>query len=157
MAEKRKEYIKITSGEMEQPFEWSAGRYGSKFLTELRDNKRLLGIKCPECGIVYAIPRQVCRTCFVEMDDWVELSDKGTLTTFTVLGFGFIDPDTGVQKPVPYTCAFIRPDGADTMIAHFLDETDVDKIKIGMRVQAVFEEQRKGSLLDIKHYVLIEE
>lgn len=157
MAEQRKEYIKITSGDMEQPFEWSAGRYGSKFLVELRDNKRLLGIKCSKCGTVYATPRQVCRTCFVEMNEWVPISDKGTVVTFTVLSFGFIDPDTGVQRPVPYTCVFVRPDGADTGIAHFLDETDVSKIKIGMRVRAVFEDKRKGSLLDIKHFTKIEE
>ena len=158
MAEEKakKQYLKITSGDMEQPFEWSAGRYGSRFLTELRDHKRLVGIRCPKCGIVYAIPRQVCRTCFVEMNEWVPLSDKGTLITFTVLNFGFIDPDTGTQKPVPYTCAFIKLDGADTSIAHFLSETDMEKIQIGMRVQAVFEEERKGSLLDIRHFEQIE-
>jgi uncharacterized OB-fold protein len=157
MAEVRKEYLKITSGDMEQPFEWSAGRYGSRFLTELRDNKRIVGIRCPKCGIVYAIPRQVCRTCFVEMNEWVPLKDTGTIITFTVLGFGFIDPDTGTQKPVPYTCALIRPDGADTAFAHFLDETDMSKIQIGMRAKAVFEEKRTGSLLDIKHFVLLKE
>ncbi len=151
------EYLKIESGEMEQPFEWSAGRYGSRFLTELRDNKRIVGIKCPKCGFVYAIPRQVCRTCFVEMSEWVPLSNKGTLITFTVLSFGFIDPDTGMEKPVPYTCALVKPDGADTSIAHFLNETDISKIKIGMRVQAVYEDKRKGSLLDIKHFRLIGE
>ena len=156
MAEERKEYLKITSGEMEQPFEWSAGIYGSKFLVELRDNKRLMGVKCPKCGIVYAIPRQVCRTCFVEMNEWVQLGDTGTIVTFAVLNFGFIDPDTGTQKPVPYTCAFIKMDGADTALAHFIDETDLDKLKLGMRVKPVFEEERKGSLLDIKHFTLVD-
>ncbi len=150
------EYLKIESGDMEQPFEWSAGRFGSRFLTELRDNKRIVGIKCPKCGLVYAIPRQVCRTCFVEMSEWVPLSNQGTLITFTVLSFGFIDPDTGTEKPVPYTCALVKVDGADTCIAHFLNETDISKIKIGMRVEAVYEDKRKGALLDIKHFKLIE-
>lgn len=156
MSEYEQEFIKVTSGDMEQPFQWSAGRWGSKFLVELRDNKKFMGIKCPKCGVVYGIPRQVCRTCFVEMDDWVELGDTGTLVTFTVLGFGFIDPDTGVQKPVPYTCAFIKLDGADTSMAHFIDDTDQSKLRIGMRVKAVFEDERKGSLLDVKHFTPIE-
>jgi uncharacterized OB-fold protein len=73
-----------------------------------------------------------------------------------VLNFGFIDPDTGTQKPVPYTCAFIKPDGADTAIAHFIDETDMEKLDIGMRVRAVFEEKRTGRLLDIKHFTVID-
>ena len=33
---------------------------------------------------------------------------------------------------------------------HFLEETDWKKIKIGQRVEAVFEEKRRGHLLDIK-------
>ncbi len=151
----KKEFIKITSGEMAQPFEWSVGRPGSRFLMELRDNKRFIGIKCPKCGVVYATPRQVCRTCFVEMKEWVPLSDEGAVETFTILNFGFVDPDTGTERPVPYTCIFVKLDGADTTIGHFLDETDVDKIKIGMRVKAVFEEKRKGSLLDVKHFTAI--
>ena len=40
----------------EMPFEtWYlnyAGPVCSKFLTELRDHKRILGIKCPECNRV---------------------------------------------------------------------------------------------------------
>jgi uncharacterized OB-fold protein len=53
--------------------------------------------------------------------------------------------------------AFIKLDGADTSVAHFLSETDIDKIRNGMHVEAVFEEKRKGSLLDIKHFAPIGE
>jgi hypothetical protein len=91
------------------------------------------------------------------MEDLVELSGKGTVETFTVLSFGFVDPDTGKQRPVPYTWASVNLDGSDNTFVHFLEETDIEKLKIGMRVQAVFEEQRKGHLLDIRHFETIDE
>jgi hypothetical protein len=91
------------------------------------------------------------------LNEWVPLSNKGTVMTFTVLTFGFVDPSTGIERPVPYTAIFVKPDGADTSFGHFLDETDLSKIKIGMRVEAVYEENRIGSLLDIKHFTAIKE
>lgn len=158
MEEKRKELIKLESGEMEQPFKWAAGTYGSKFLTEIRDNKRFVGIKCPKCGKVYVPPRRVCGPCFEELSELVPVSDEGEVVTYTVVSFGFLDPSTGQQKPVPYGYAAIKLDGADTYLLHYVDEIDPALIKVGARVRAVFEEdgKRTGSLLDIKYFELLE-
>jgi uncharacterized OB-fold protein len=159
MTEQKKEkkwLLTVSSGEAEQPFEWSIGKYGSKFLQEIRDNKQIVGVKCPKCKKVFVPPRKVCGDCFVAMDEIVPLSGEGTLNTYTVLNFGFVDPDTGVQKPVPYTWAFIDLDGADNTFIHYVEETDLEKLHVGMRVRAVFEEERRGHLLDIKHFEVIE-
>jgi uncharacterized protein len=155
MSEEKKDLITLESGEMAQPFRWTAGAYGSKFLTELRDNKKFVGVKCPKCGKVYVPPRRVCGPCFEELTELVPVSDEGEVVTFTVVSFGFVDPATGTQKPVPYGYAAILLDGADTLLLHFIDETDQEKIKVGARVKAVFEEDRTGSLLDIKYFELI--
>jgi len=156
MNEEKKQLITVESGEAEQPFRWSAGIYGSKFLTELRDNKRFVGIRCPRCGKVYMPPRRVCGPCFVELTELVPVSDEGEIITYTVVSFGFVDPATGKQKPVPYGYAAIKLDGADTYLLHFLDETDPAKIRVGARVKAVFEEERTGSMLDIRYFQLLE-
>ncbi|MFH1091968.1 MAG: Zn-ribbon domain-containing OB-fold protein [Pseudomonadota bacterium] len=156
MEEKKKKWMmSVSSGEAEQPFEWSVGKYGSKFLAELRDNQRIVGIRCPQCKKVYVPPRKVCGDCFAAMEEIVPLSGTGTLNTFTVLNFGFVDPDTGRQKPVPYTWAFINLDGADNTFIHYVNETDLSKLKVGLRVRAIFEKDRKGHLLDIKHFEVI--
>ncbi len=156
MNEEKKDLITLESGDMAQPFRWAAGAYGSKFLTELRDNKQFVGAKCPKCGKVYVPPRRVCGPCFVELTEIVPVSDEGELVTYTVVSFGFVDPATGQQKPVPYGYAAIMLDGSDSVLLHFVDETDPEKIRIGARVKAVFEEERTGSLLDIKHFELLE-
>jgi hypothetical protein len=154
---KKKELLSVYSGEAEQPFEWSAGKYVSRFLMEMRDNKTLVGSKCPKCSKVLVPPRRVCGDCFVQMDEIVKLSGKGSLYSFTVVNFGFVDPDTGLKRPVPYTCAYITLDGTNCTYAHYLSETDPAKISIGMRVQPVWEENRRGHLLDIKHFEPIDE
>lgn len=149
-------YLNIESGaEAEQPFHYAAGSYGSYFIKELRDNKKLFGIKCPNCGKVYVPPRRVCPPCFTEMTELVEVSSEGTLVSFSVVSFGFLDPATGKEKPVPYTYAVFQLDGADNTFLHFLDETDPAKITLGSRVKAVFEEERVGGLLDIRHFTMI--
>jgi uncharacterized OB-fold protein len=151
----KREYIVIESGDAAQPFRWSAGTYGSKFLTAIRDDRTILGIKCPKCGKVYVPLRRVCGPCYAEMTELVPVSSEGTLVSFSVVSFGFVDPSTGEQKPVPYGYAIVHLDGADSYLIHYVDETDPGKMKAGDRVRAVFEEDRTGSLLDIKHFEML--
>ncbi len=157
MSEKEMELLTKTSGETEQPFRYSVGRWGSKFLTELRDHKKLLGIRCPQCQKVYVPPRQVCGPCFQRMEELVELSDRGTLVAFTIIRFSFIDPETGITRPVPYGYGMIKLDGCDNAFQHFINIKDESEVKIGARVQAVFNEERKGNLLDLKYFEITDE
>lgn len=154
MAEK--EYIVIESGEAAQPFDYAVGMHGSKFFTELRDNKRLLGVRCPKCNKVYVPPRGVCGPCFEELNDFVEIGPRGVIGTYTILRFAFIDPETGHQKPVPYGYGFIKLDGANTLFQHYIDIEDEKKIKVGARVEAVFADERKGTIRDILYFRVID-
>ena len=155
MQEQKQELLEIHSGEAEQPFHYAVGRHGSKFLQELKNHKRLVGIRCPNCTKVYVPPRQVCGPCFKEMHELVEVSPEGTLVAYTILRFSFLDPETGKQKPVPYGYGFVRLDGADNLFQHFVEIRDESKVKIGARVRAVFEKERKGTLIDIRHFEVI--
>lgn len=153
---KRQELLTMSSGDFEIPYNWAVGIYGSKFLQELRDNRRLLGIKCPSCGLVYVPPRQVCGPCFVKMDEWVELETTGVLQAFSVVNYQFIDPATGISRPIPYTYGYVKPDGADTTFSHIINENDPAKLRPGIRVRAVFAEERRGTLLDIEYFEVID-
>jgi uncharacterized OB-fold protein len=151
-----KENIIIESGDAMQPFNYAVGMHGSKFFKELSENRKFLGIKCPECNKVYIPPRRVCGKCFVEMTDFVEVGPKGKIGTFTILRYEFIDPETGEQKPVPYGYGFIHLDGADTLFQHYIDIDDESKIKIGARVEPVFSEEKKGTIKDILYFRVID-
>ncbi|NHJ22271.1 MAG: Zn-ribbon domain-containing OB-fold protein [Candidatus Lokiarchaeota archaeon] len=142
------------------PYRYSIGKLAVKFFEELKVNKKILGSKCPKCEKVHFPPRAVCADCLVEMkiDDMVELPPKGTLEGFTVVNYPFTDPSTGGIRPFPYGYALFKLDGADTYTMHFVDETDVSKMKIGQRVEAVFSEERKGDLsADIPYFRIIKE
>jgi hypothetical protein len=154
MAEK--ELIVIESGEAEQPFNYSIGLYGSKFFKELRDRRVFVGSKCPKCKKVFVHPRKVCGECYVEMKEFVEVGPKGIISTFTILRYAFIDPETGEQKPVPYGYGFIKLDGADTCLQHYIDLQDEKKVKIGARVEPVFAPEKKGTIKDILYFKVVD-
>ena len=138
----------VYHGKIYIPDTYTAGAVGSRFLIELRDNKKIMGTKCPACDLVYVPARSVCKYCFGKLDQFVEVSDRGTLQTYTVAC-----QQNGVQ-PVdpPIIYGIIQLDGASTAMVHMLGEVDLEELQIGMRVKAVFKEKRVGSILDIKYF-----
>jgi uncharacterized OB-fold protein len=90
------------------------------------------------------------------MDEPVEVGPEGEIVTFTILRFSFVDPETGVAKPVPYAYGGVKLDGADTQLSHFIEYEDESKLRIGGRVRAIFLEDRKGNIKDIRAFKLIE-
>ena len=142
-----KEPVFIKSG-ITMPYTYSVGDFGSKFFTELRDNARIFGVRCPTCNRVLIPPRSTCGWCFSKLDEWVELSDKGTLVTYTIVHYpSAVHP---VKPPIVY--GIIQLDGADTGLAHLIGEVAPESLKIGVRVRAVFKEKREGNILDIDYF-----
>ncbi|MFZ4437191.1 MAG: Zn-ribbon domain-containing OB-fold protein [Syntrophales bacterium] len=139
------------------PYDWSIGLYGSRFFQEIKENRRFIGIRCHGCGLVYVPPRRVCGPCFAELTELVPLSDTGVITAFSVVNYPFIDPNTGAQRPIPYTYGYIRLDGADNIFSHIINETDLNRIRVGMKVRAVFRETEKmeGNIQDIRHFQIV--
>lgn len=125
-----------------------AGRTGSQFLIELRDNKKIIGTKCPVCHRVYVPARSFCHVCFKPMDEWVKVSNDGTLMSYTMVYQS--EPSYPVKTPFAY--GIIKLDGADTGITHIIGEVSPNDLKIGVRVQAIFKDERVGSILDIMYF-----
>ena len=140
----------IYHGQIYIPNTYSAGAVGSRFLIELRDNKKIMGTRCPTCNLVYVPARSVCRDCFGELSEWVEVSQKGTLLTYTVTYQS--NPVQPVSTPIVY--GIVQLDGADTGFVHMLGEVDPEKLKVGTKVKAVFKvkKERQGNILDIKYF-----
>jgi len=149
------ELLEITSGKAEHVYYWHCGHYVSKFFKALRDQKTILGIKCSHCGRVHVLPREICARCFKPMDEWVDLGTEGYIYAFTVVKLPYIDPNTGEPIKVPRTDIYVKIDGADTCLMHWLDETDETKITVGARVKAVFKEERRGTIHDIECFTQI--
>lgn len=144
----------IISSNWNLPFRHTAGRFASRFFRELRDNKKIFGVRCPQCRRVLLPPRPFCERCFASIDEWVELGNQGTMEAFTICYVPFM----GLPAP-PTAMIMVRPDGADSAMQHILGEVDIsdpDKVeknvKIGMRVEAVWRDERRGDISDIQHF-----
>ena len=150
----QEEELVIMPGAWNLPFRHTAGRFASRFFRELRDNKKIYGVRCPKCRRVLLPPRPMCERCFAPIDEWVEVGHQGTVEAYTVLCVPFM----GLPPP-PLGMAVVKLDGADTGLNHILggiEFSDPDKsgeaVKIGMRVEAVWREQRRGEILDIQYF-----
>jgi len=138
----------IYHGQIYIPNIYSAGAVGSRFLVGLRDKKRIMGTRCPTCNRVYVPARSVCKDCFSQLDEWIEVSHQGTVLSYSVCHQP--NPVQPVETPLVY--GIIQLDGADTGFVHMLGEVDPEQLRVGMRVQAVFKEERVASILDIKYF-----
>lgn len=138
---------------MEMRWRYGTGRYYSRLFAVLREEGCLEGVRCPACRRVYLPPRPVCGNCRREMREWVPVGLEGTVEAFSVVYLPILDPARGEPRPVPYGMALVRLDGADTALNHYLAETDLARLRIGMRVRAVLREPRQGNMGDILHFV----
>jgi uncharacterized protein len=138
----------VYEGRIKVPYSWQAGETASFFLTQLRDEGKIWGKKCPHCEKVLIPPRKNCPFCFVETGQWVKVSDEGSVKTYTI-----VRRDTPIQPvKAPFAYGLIRLEGADTELVHVLGEVEHCDIREGMKVKAVFSKDRKGSLLDILYF-----
>lgn len=138
----------VAEGRLVMPYRYFAGTVGSRFLTALRDEQKIMGLKCPACHKVYVPPRLTCGACFRNMDEWVEVKNQGTVLSYTAAHYP--SPVHPAKEPVIY--AIIQLDGADTGLTHIIGEADPVEVRIGMRVRAVFRDEREGNILDIRHF-----
>jgi uncharacterized OB-fold protein len=143
-------------GKWEIPYHYAAGKVSSRFFVELRDNKKLLGVKCPQCSRVMMPPRGFCERCFVKADEFIEVGTEGTIQAFTIT----MEKWPGNPDP-PFAVAYVQLDGADTAMLNYvtgLDFSDINKtaksLEIGKRVKVIFKEKREGQVTDFE-YTLI--
>jgi hypothetical protein len=123
----------------------------SHFLKTLRDEGKVLGIRCPVCRRVLAPPRPICDRDFCETEGWVELERAGTLELFTIMYLEI----QGLPRP-PYVLAYVTPDGADTAIGGFLEGVDLaspgaatKQLYVGAPVTIELRDRREGRITDL--------
>lgn len=139
----------VMPGKMVMHIQYFAGRVGSKFIISLRDDKKILGVRCPKCNKVYVPPREYCEKDLTKLDEnWVEVGNEGVITNYTVVHYN----DKHLPLKAPYILALIKLDGADTPLTHIVAGIDAEKVRIGLRVKAVFAEKTTNTILDIDHF-----
>lgn len=140
--------VYVYEGQVYIPNTYTAGALGTRVLTSIRDKKQILASRCSTCNRVYVPARVTCHVCFGQMEALVEVSNIGTLLTYAIVNEGNICQPG--EPPLIY--GIVQLDGADNGFVHLLGGVEPEQLRIGMRVQAVFKEERRGSVLDIKFF-----
>lgn len=137
-------------GEMPLTSRYTAGIAGETFFREIRDNARIMGTCCGNCDLVYVPAMMFCERCFAELDEWVEVANRGIVFTYTVL---YRDLDDQPMDP-PAILAYVKMEGSTGGLVHYLGEIDPEDVYIGLEVEPVFKDaaEREGSILDIEHF-----
>jgi uncharacterized protein len=100
---------------------------------------RLTAAKCRHCGTCHIPPQPYCFVCQHREHDWIELPGTGTIYTFTVVRHP-LRPH--LAEAVPYAAGIIELDGtqgAGARLQANIIDCDPDKLRIGDKVEVVFE------------------
>jgi len=106
--------------------------------------KKLMASKCRECSALWLPPRPICLTCKGHEMEWVELSGRGKLVAFTVIGVGPMSMiDAGYNRDNPYCAGIIEVEEGPRISAQVLgvDVAHPENIKIGTPLIADFVER----------------
>ncbi len=139
----------VVEGKLALPYAYFAGRIGSKFLITIRDQKKILGIRCNFCAKVFVPPRQTCPFCMGDLqNNWVDLKNEGVVTNYTVVRYD----DKHLPRKAPFIIAMIQLEGADTPMAHIVAGIQPESVKTGLRVKPFFAGETTNTILDIDHF-----
>src|SRR4051812_47725250 len=122
----------------------STGPVLGRFLTGLRDGV-VVGGRTSE-GKVVVPPPEFDPVTHAALDDFVDVSDTGTVTSWTWVP----EPVKGQPLDRPFAFALVTLDGADAPLLHALDVASPADVETGMRVRVRWRAERKGDITDIE-------
>jgi uncharacterized OB-fold protein len=100
-----------------------------RFLKE----ERLMAAQCLQCGKIHLPPRPLCDNCFSQDFEWVNVSGKGKLLTYTVIS---VAPQQ-FQAITPYAVGIIQLENG-LKIPGMIQGLTQAQLKIGMELTLDF-------------------
>lgn len=92
------------------------------------DKGTVAGTKCRTCGASYFPPRPDCSKCFSSNMEWVEISGRGKLISYSKL----IYAPTGFEADLPYSIALVEFPNQWKVFGRLSKEIKEEEITIGM-------------------------
>ena len=139
--------VLVAPNVIEYPFSRTLGTVLSAFMTGLRDG-RIQGIRTTS-GKVLVPPAEYDPDTGEELTELVDVGDAGVVTTWTWVH----EPREKHPLDRPFAFALIKLDGADTAMLHAVDAGEESAMRTGMRVKAVWRDEREGHIRDIEKFV----
>ena len=101
-------------------------------------NHELRVQKCKNCGTLRFIPQPMCAKCYSMDIDWVKISGKGKIYTYTIVEHPIAPAFADIA---PYAVILVELDEGEALriVSNLIDCKPQD-IRIGMPVEVVFED-----------------
>jgi len=113
-----------------------------QFLAE----EKLMGCRCRKCGQSYLPPNPICKNCFSQEMEWIEMPPTGKLAAFTCITVGPPSMQAeGFSRDNPYCSGVVEMgDGlrVDARIEGF-DARAPEQIKVGMPLRVAYLHKQK--------------
>ncbi len=107
---------------------------------------KVMATRCKECGMVFFPPRADCYRCLSSDMEWIEVSGKGKLVSYSKLEFAPI----GFGDDLPYAIALLDY-GDYKVFGRIADDVPVDEVKVGMEMVTQVNRLPNGQLNYVFH------
>ena len=102
--------------------------------------------RCRACATHLFYPRYLCTACGSDDLEWVTVSGRGTVFTYTIARR---PTHPGFDDLVPYVIAVVELDEGPKLTTNIVD-ADPAELAIGMRVVATFDDVDGVTLVDFR-------
>ncbi len=124
----------------------STGPVVGRFLTALK-NRRIVGNRGSD-GRVLVPPMEFDPVTAAALDEFVEVGQQGEIISWCWVS----EPREAHPLDRPFAWALIRLDGADVPMLHCVAAESEDELATGARVKAVWAEEPRGFITDIRWF-----
>lgn len=124
----------------------STGPVVGRFLTALK-NRRIVGNRGSD-GRVLVPPMEFDPVTAAALDEFVEVGQQGEIISWCWVS----EPREAHPLDRPFAWALIRLDGADVPMLHCVAAESEDELATGARVRAVWAEEPRGFITDIRWF-----
>ena len=112
------------SPELTRPF-WEAAKRHELFMP-----------RCTTCDHVFFYPRSECPRCLSANLEWVKVSGRARLHSFTVVQQ---PANAAFRDDVPYVYAVVQLDEGPRLVSNIV-QCDIDALRVDMPLEAVFDD-----------------
>jgi len=95
---------------------------------------KLMAAKCRKCGAMLLPPRPLCTKCFSTDFDWVKLSGRGKLLSYTVI---HVSPPQ-FESMAPYVVGIVKLEES-LRLPGMIRSVEPEKIRVGMTLTVDFD------------------
>jgi uncharacterized OB-fold protein len=97
---------------------------------------RLAIMRCRDCAKHFFYPRALCPSCHSAAVEWVNVSGRGSVYSFTIARR---PAGPAFKAEVPYIVALVELEEGPRLMTNIVTD-DVDQVRIGQAVKAVFDD-----------------